>query len=101
MAKYVTAPMTRKVLGLLHLAGRRGLSAEEAKEYVRCGHLARRIADLKELGYAIGRDFHQDLFGNRYARYYLMGTVEVSAAAAAKELQRRIGTETEYAFFYN
>lgn len=64
-----TAPMTKAVLGLLRSKG--SLTSIEAQGVLRCRSLARRILDLKKLGWDIVTEMKRDATDQRYARYHL------------------------------
>lgn len=68
--RWPTAPMTRSILG--HLIKVRSISGNEADSLYKCKALPRRIADLKELGWEITRQFKVDATGQRYVRYELV-----------------------------
>lgn len=73
------SPQCRQLLELLTAKG--SVTALEAGGVYRIRALPRRIADLKEAGYTIVRDLTKDTTGQRYARYYIKGTVPQAVAA--------------------
>jgi len=56
-----------------HLKRVGNISRIEADHLYRIASLPRRICDLEEMGYVIGREFKRDATGRRYTRYYLIG----------------------------
>lgn len=66
-------PMTKAVLDLLKAKG--SLTSIEAQGVLRCRALAKRISELRDLGWTIARELKTDTTGQRYARYHLQEAV--------------------------
>lgn len=64
--------MTKAVLDLLKAKG--SLTSLEANGVLKCRSLAKRVSELRELGWCISRELKKDHSGQRYARYTLMTT---------------------------
>lgn len=65
------SPQCKTVLE--HLQSEGSITGAEAATVHRIRHLPRRIADLKDAGWSIHTDLKEDVTGQRYARYVLLG----------------------------
>jgi hypothetical protein len=79
LPKTALSPQCQQLLSLLEAKG--SVTALEAGGVYRIRALPRRIRDLKEAGYSIHTHLDRDVTGQRYARYYLKGRVEMAKAA--------------------
>lgn len=66
----VLCPQAKLVLEHLYTEG--SITGVEAEAVYRVRHLPRRIADLREHGYAIVSEFKRDPTGQRYVRYRIV-----------------------------